>query len=369
MKTVLITGGAGFIGTNFIHYIINKHQDYFVINMDSLTYAGNLENLSEIENHPNYLFIKGDIADEDCVNEVFKGVKHPKSGKIMNIDSVINFAAESHVDRSIHGASDFVKTNVLGTNNLLQAARDAWANAEPDEEKRFIHVSTDEVYGSLGKEGKFTEKTPYNPKNPYAASKAAADHLVRSYYNTFSLPVIITNCSNNFGPYQFPEKLIPLVINNCLNRKPLPIYGKGINMRDWIYVTDHCRALDMVLQHGKPGESYNIGGGNEKQNIDVVKTICEILDRLKPGDSSYKELITFVEDRPGHDLRYAIDYTKINEELGWEPVYSFEDSIEKTIKWYLDNLQWIKNVTSGDYRAYYEKQYGKRIAGNSNDSM
>lgn len=282
---------------------------------------------------------------------------------------VINFAAESHVDRSIHGASDFVKTNVLGTNNLLQAARDAWANAEPDEEKRFIHVSTDEVYGSLGKEGKFTEKTPYNPKNPYAASKAAADHLVRSYYNTFSLPVIITNCSNNFGPYQFPEKLIPLVINNCLNRKPLPIYGKGINMRDWIYVTDHCRALDMVLQHGKPGESYNIGGGNEKQNIDVVKTICEILDRLKPGDSSYKELITFVEDRPGHDLRYAIDYTKINEELGWEPVYSFEDSIEKTIKWYLDNLQWIKNVTSGDYRAYYEKQYGKRIAGNSNDSM
>ena len=360
MKVALVTGGAGFIGANFIHYTLENRSDISIINLDKLTYAGNLENLSCIEETKNYHFIKGDIVDAQLVADIFEGKKNPVNNKMKQIDYVINFAAESHVDRSIQGSGEFVMTNVVGTNNLLQIAKKAWSDLADYKDKRFIHVSTDEVYGSLGSEGKFTENTPYDPKNPYSASKAAADHLVRAYYHTYSFPAIITNCSNNYGPYQFPEKLIPLAINNALNNKAIPVYGKGENIRDWIYVRDHCRALDMVLNNGRPGQSYNIGGNSEKKNIEVVTSICEILDELLPTGRSYKELVTFVEDRPGHDLRYAVDYTKINQELGWKPLVSFEEGLKKTVKWYLDNRGWVENVTSGEYLTYYEKQYGNR---------
>lgn len=360
LKTLLITGGAGFIGSNFLHKIAKEYPDYFIINLDKLTYAGNLENLKELDSFGNYLFIKGDIADDKLVRNIFHGAMHQSNSPKKCIDFVVNFAAESHVDRSIQSASEFIKTNINGTNNLLLAAKNSWQGLKNDNDKRFIHISTDEVYGSLGKTGKFTEETRYNPQNPYAASKAGADHLVRSYYNTFDFPAIITNCSNNYGPYQFPEKLVPLTINNALTGKPIPVYGKGENVRDWVYVNDHCRALDLVLHYGQPGQSYNIGGDSENKNIEVVTTICEILDKLKPASKSYKELITFVQDRPGHDMRYAIDYTKINKDLGWVPEVSFSEGIRRTVQWYLDNQHWVKSVINGEYLEYYEKQYGSR---------
>jgi len=350
MKTYLITGGAGFIGSNFIKYILSKYKNIKIINFDKLTYAGNLENLKDVEDNPNYMFIKGDICDKELVEEVFSE----------DIDYVVNFAAESHVDRSIVEPEIFAKTNILGTVTLLNAARNAWTLGDGFKDgKKFLQVSTDEVYGSLGKDGYFTEKTPLDPHSPYSSSKAAADLIVKAYYDTYKMPVNITRCSNNYGPYQFPEKLIPLMINNCLNKKPLPVYGDGMNIRDWLYVEDHCKAIDMVLHNGKIGEVYNIGGHNERTNIDIVKTIISYIhDNV---DSSVDEsLIRFVEDRKGHDRRYGIDPTKIKEELGWYPETSFEDGIIKTIKWYLENKEWMKNVTSGEYQKYYEGMYSNR---------
>ncbi len=351
MKTYLVTGGAGFIGSNFIHFMLKNYDDIKIINLDKLTYAGNLENLKSVENNPNYTFIQADICDKEFINNLFKHY---------DIDYVVNFAAESHVDRSIVEPEIFAKTNILGTVTLLNAARNAWQDGDGfKEDKKFLQVSTDEVYGSLGKEGYFTEKTPLDPHSPYSSSKAAADLIVKAYYDTYKMPVNITRCSNNYGPYQFPEKLIPLMINNCLNKKPLPVYGDGMNIRDWLYVEDHCKAIDMVLHKGKRGEIYNIGGHNERTNIHIVKTIISYIhDNV---DSSVDEsLIKYVADRKGHDRRYGIDPTKIKEELGWYPETKFEDGIIKTIKWYLENKEWMKNVTSGEYQKYYERMYSNR---------
>ncbi|QOG03767.1 dTDP-glucose 4,6-dehydratase [Flavobacterium sp. MDT1-60] len=348
MKKILITGGAGFIGSHVVRRFVSKYPEYQIFNLDALTYAGNLENIKDIENQPNYNFVKGDIVDEAFINELFS---------IHNFDGVLHLAAESHVDRSIEDPLAFVKTNVIGTMNLLNAAKNQW-KANNFEGKRFYHISTDEVYGSLGAEGLFTETTPYDPNSPYSASKASSDHFVRAYGETYGLPYILTNCSNNYGSYHFPEKLIPLFINNIINNKPLPVYGDGNYTRDWLFVEDHAIAIDLVFHDGKNHETYNIGGFNEWKNIDLVKLLCQIMDKkLGREDGTSATLITYVKDRPGHDLRYAIDASKINRELGWKPSVTFEEGLEKTINWYLNNEDWLQNVTSGSYKDYYQKQY------------
>ncbi len=349
-KTILVTGGAGFIGSHVVRLFVNKYTNYKIINGDALTYAGNLENLKDLEDKTNYEFAKFDITDETGVEVLFNKYQ---------FDAVIHLAAESHVDRSILDPLSFVKTNVLGTAILLNACRKHWANNL--EGKLFYHVSTDEVYGSLGADGFFTEQTPYDPHSPYSASKAASDHFVMAYHDTYNLPVVMSNCSNNYGSHHFPEKLIPLMINNIKNNKPLPVYGKGENVRDWLFVEDHARAIDTIFHNGKIGESYNVGGLNEWKNIDLVHLLCSIMDKkLKrsPGESA--KLITYVKDRAGHDLRYAIDATKLNKELGWSPSLQFEEGLEKTVDWYLANEEWINHVTSGDYKNYYDVQYEKR---------
>jgi len=348
MKTVLVTGGAGFIGSNFLLYLAAKYPSYRLVNLDKLTYAGNLENLKAIEKRENYRFIRGDIADSAVVDKVFAEEE---------IDWVVNFAAESHVDRSILTPALFVRTNIVGTANLLDAALDHWEG--DSEEKRFLQISTDEVYGSLGKTGYFTEKTPLDPHTPYAASKAGADLLVKAYHDTYGLPVIISRCTNNYGPYQFPEKLIPLVINNALHRKEIPVYGDGLQIRDWLYVEDHCKALDLILHKGKPGEVYNIGGHNERTNLAVVKTIIGYLrEHVDPGIT--EDLIAFVPDRKGHDFRYGIDPAKICNELGWRPETPFAEGLVRTIRWYLENRDWLARVTAGEYQEYYRRVYGGR---------
>jgi dTDP-glucose 4,6-dehydratase len=349
MRNILVTGGAGFIGSHLVRLLVNKYPNYHIINMDVLTYAGNLENLKDIENKENYTFVKCDICDVEKVNQVFK--KH-------QIDSVIHLAAESHVDRSIKDPFSFAQTNVMGTLNLLQAAKESWNGNFSNH--LFYHVSTDEVYGSLGEKGFFTEETAYDPHSPYSASKASSDHFVRAFADTYGLPSVISNCSNNYGSYQFPEKLIPLFINNIVNNKPLPVYGKGENVRDWLFVDDHARAIDVIFHDGKLGETYNIGGFNEWKNIDLIKVMIKTVDRLLGREEGASDkLITYVSDRAGHDLRYAIDSTKLKNELGWEPSLQFEKGIEKTVKWYLENQEWLNNVTSGDYQAYYQKMYTK----------
>ncbi|MCF6093267.1 dTDP-glucose 4,6-dehydratase [Microaerobacter geothermalis] len=334
---ILVTGGAGFIGSNFVKYMVDRYPNYHIINLDALTYAGNLENLKEIEDKENYQFVKGDITDRTLIDSLFQ----------TGIDAVINFAAESHVDRSIMEPDIFVKTNILGTQVLLEMAK-AYSV------RKFLQVSTDEVYGTLGPTGLFSETTPLAPNSPYSSSKAGADLLVRAYHETFQLPVNITRCSNNYGPYQFPEKLIPLMIMNALDEKPLPVYGDGSNVRDWLHVEDHCRAIDLVMHKGKDGEVYNVGGNNERTNLQIVQTILEYLD--KP-----ESLIKFVQDRPGHDKRYAIDATKIKEELGWKPKYTFDVGIKQTIDWYLENQEWWKRILSGEYQEYYKQQYASRL--------
>jgi dTDP-glucose 4,6-dehydratase len=347
MKNILITGGAGFIGSHVVKLFVEKYPNYRIINMDKLTYAGNLENLREVENAPNYEFVKCDISDFSVVKQVFIDY---------NIDAVIHLAAESHVDRSIEDPFSFAQTNVMGTLSLLQAAKHCWNNNY--ENKLFYHISTDEVYGSLESEGLFTETTSYDPHSPYSASKASSDHFVRAFHDTFGMPTVISNCSNNYGPNQFPEKLIPLFINNILNGKALPVYGEGLNVRDWLYVVDHARAIDVVFHKCKLGETYNIGGFNEWTNIDLIKVICRKMDeKLNREFGTSEKLITYVKDRSGHDLRYAIDSTKISEELGWMPSLQFEEGIEKTIDWYLSNKSWLENVVSGDYMEYYKKMY------------
>lgn len=347
MKTILITGGAGFIGSHVVREFVLKYPAYKIINLDALTYAGNLENLKDIEDLPNYHFIKADIVDAKQVLDIFE--KHQPEG-------VIHLAAESHVDRSITNPLEFVMTNVIGTVNLLNAAKHIWKDNY--EGKRFHHVSTDEVFGALGDEGFFTETTKYDPHSPYSASKASSDHFVRAYYDTYGLPIVLTNCSNNYGPNHFPEKLIPLCIHNILNNKPLPIYGDGKYTRDWLFVIDHAKAIDLVFHEGKNGDSYNVGGFNEWKNIDLVKELCKQMDEKsgRPTGTS-EQLITFVKDRPGHDLRYAIDATKINKELGWKPSVTFEEGLSITIDWFLANQKWLDNVTSGDYQNYYNNQY------------
>ena len=347
MKNILVTGGAGFIGSHLVRLLVNKYPKYRIVNIDLLTYAGNLENLKDIENKDNYTFIKCDICDLKKVSRVFHD---------FNIDSVIHLAAESHVDRSIEDPFLFAKTNIMGTLSLLETAKDYWKNNFDD--KLFYHVSTDEVYGSLGKEGFFTETTKYDPHSPYSASKASSDHFVRAFSDTYSLPVVISNCSNNYGSFQFPEKLIPLFINNIINNKSLPVYGNGENVRDWLFVNDHARAIDVIFHNGKLGETYNIGGFNEWKNIDLIKVIIKTVDRLLERDEgSSLKLITYVKDRAGHDLRYAIDSSKLKDELGWEPSLQFEEGIEITVKWYLENKEWMDRVTSGDYQEYYNKMY------------
>lgn len=344
---ILITGGAGFIGSHVVRKFVTTYKDYNIYNLDALTYAGNLENIRDIENEPNYTFIKGDIVDAEFIEEIFNKYK---------FDGVVHLAAESHVDRSITDPLAFVRTNINGTVNLLNAARDLWKDNY--ENKRFYHVSTDEVYGSLGEEGLFTETTPYDPNSPYSASKASSDHFVRAYGETYGLPYVITNCSNNYGPNHFPEKLIPLFINNIIENKPLPVYGNGKYTRDWLYVLDHAIAIDLVFHKGRNHETYNIGGFNEWQNIDLVKLLCKQMDKkLGRAEGKSEELITYVKDRPGHDLRYAIDANKINKELGWKPSVTFEEGLKRTIDWYLDNQEWLNNVTSGDYQTYYQKMY------------
>jgi len=346
-RNILVTGGAGFIGSHLVRLLLNKYPTYHIINMDVLTYAGNLENLKDIEVKENYTFVKCDICDFKKVKQIFEDYK---------IDSVIHLAAESHVDRSIEDPFSFAQTNVMGTLSLLQAAKSYWN--ENFNNKLFYHVSTDEVYGSLDEEGFFTETTKYDPHSPYSASKASSDHFVRAFYDTYGMPVVISNCSNNYGSHQFPEKLIPLFINNIVNNKPLPVYGKGENVRDWLFVNDHAVAIDVILHKGKLGETYNIGGFNEWKNIDLTKVMIKIVDRmLGRKEGSSEKLITYVNDRAGHDLRYAIDSSKLKNELGWEPSLQFEEGIEKTIKWYLENKEWVDNVTSGDYKEYYKKTY------------
>lgn len=350
MKKILITGGAGFIGSHVVRLFVTKYPDYMIYNLDALTYAGNLENNKDIEAAENYTFIKGDIVDSGFINALF--AKH-------QFDGVVHLAAESHVDRSISNPMEFINTNIIGTVNLLNAAREIWKDNMDG--KRFYHISTDEVYGSLGAEGLFTEETSYDPKSPYSASKASSDHLVRAYYNTYKLPVVISNCSNNYGPNQFPEKLLPLSINNIVNKRPIPIYGKGDNVRDWLYVVDHARAIDLIFHDAKLGETYNIGGNNELQNIELIYQLCDIMDeKLGREKGESKKLITYVTDRAGHDMRYAIDASKIDKELGWSPSLDFPEGLRKTVEWYLDNTEWIENILSGDYETYYEKQYKNR---------
>lgn len=348
---ILITGGAGFIGSHVVRLFVNKYSNYQIYNLDKLTYAGNLANLHDIEKKSNYTFIKGDIVDAAFINQLFAEHK---------FNAVIHLAAESHVDRSISNPLEFVYTNVIGTVNLLNAAKEQF-KADNASFKLFYHVSTDEVYGSLGDTGLFTETTAYDPHSPYSASKASSDHFVRAYHDTFTLPVVISNCSNNYGPYHFPEKLIPLCINNIKNNKPLPIYGKGENVRDWLFVEDHARAIDVIFHKAKHGSTYNIGGHNEWANIDVIRLLCRIMDKkLNRAEGTNEKLITFVKDRAGHDLRYAIDSTKLQNELGWKPSLQFEEGLEKTVDWYLANEEWLNNVTSGSYQKYYESQYVKR---------
>ena len=347
---ILITGGAGFIGSHVVRRFVKEYPGYHIYNLDALTYAGNLENLRDIEEVSNYSFLKGDILDEQFLKQIFQ--KHKFEG-------VIHLAAESHVDRSITDPLAFVKTNVLGTVNLLNAAKDLWK--EETSNKRFYHISTDEVYGSLGREGLFTETTPYDPNSPYSASKASSDHFVRAYGETYGFPYVITNCSNNYGPNHFPEKLIPLFINNIIENRPLPVYGDGKYTRDWLFVKDHASAIDLVFHKGKDFETYNIGGFNEWQNIDLVKLLCKLMDKkLNRTEGTSSKLITYVKDRPGHDLRYAIDAGKINKELGWRPSVTFEEGLELTIDWYLENQEWLDHVTSGNYQEYYEKMYKTR---------
>jgi dTDP-glucose 4,6-dehydratase len=350
MKTILITGGAGFIGSHVVRLFVKKYPQYKIVNLDKLTYAGNLSNLIDVENEPNYQFIKGDIVDSDFIQQLFEENQ---------FDGVIHLAAESHVDRSISNPTEFVFTNVIGTVNLLNSAKHCWKDDFSD--KLFYHISTDEVYGSLGNEGMFTEETGYDPHSPYSASKASSDHFVRAYCDTFGLPALVSNCSNNYGSFQFPEKLIPLFIHNITQNKALPVYGKGINIRDWLWVEDHARAIDVIFHKGKVGQTYNIGGHNEWTNIDLIKLMCSIMDRKLSREAGTSEkLITFVTDRAGHDLRYAIDSTKLQKELGWVPSLQFEEGLEKTIDWYLENKHWLQNVTSGDYQKYYDKLYKNR---------
>lgn len=349
-KTILITGGAGFIGSHVVRRFVNRYSDYLIVNADKLTYAGNLENLKDIESMPNYRFEKADIVQKQEISALFEKYR---------FDGIIHLAAESHVDRSITGPDEFVMTNIVGTVNLLNAARTSWKDDYTN--KLFYHVSTDEVYGSLGSDGLFTEETSYDPKSPYSASKASSDHMVRAYNHTYGLPVIISNCSNNYGPNQFPEKLIPLVINNIKHSKPIPVYGKGENIRDWLYVEDHATAIDLIYHQGKKGDTYNIGGNNEWKNIDLVMLLCTIMDNKlgrEPGTS--EKLITYVTDRPGHDLRYAIDSSKLQEELGWSPIPEFASGLEKTVEWYLTNNEWLDRVISGDYSKYYDMMYSGR---------